>query len=87
MQGSIEGENYGEDDPDCWWTWSKCTNSKAPGIPPDVAIMPEVCASHRSDAFSDPTLATDTWIWVRRRSQLFSQLLLRLPSEREPESQ
>lgn len=46
MQGNIENEVYGEDDPDCWWTWSKCTTPKASGIPPDVSILPEVHPYH-----------------------------------------
>ncbi|KAF5327792.1 hypothetical protein D9619_004944 [Psilocybe cf. subviscida] len=39
--GDFSGVHYTNDDPDCWWTFSKCTTSKKAGIAPDIAQMPE----------------------------------------------
>ena len=33
--------NYSSDDPDCWWTNTKCNSPKMEGIPADVSIMNE----------------------------------------------
>ncbi|KAF8900822.1 carbohydrate esterase family 4 protein [Gymnopilus junonius] len=41
LEGNVEGINYPSDDPDCWWTNTKCTQSKVTGVPEDVSIMPE----------------------------------------------
>ncbi|KIM44023.1 carbohydrate esterase family 4 protein [Hebeloma cylindrosporum] len=41
LQGNFDGLNYGSDDPDCWWTNTKCVKPKASGIPEDIWIMPE----------------------------------------------
>ncbi|KAJ3512592.1 hypothetical protein NLJ89_g3430 [Agrocybe chaxingu] len=40
-QGDFSGMSYGSDDPDCWWTVSKCTNPKVQNVPADVTVMPE----------------------------------------------
>jgi hypothetical protein len=32
---------YNPTDPDCWWTFDKCVVPKLPGLPPDVATLPE----------------------------------------------
>ncbi|KAF9547617.1 glycoside hydrolase/deacetylase [Agrocybe pediades] len=40
-EGNFDGLNYPADDPDCWWTNSKCGTPKAPGVPADISIMPE----------------------------------------------
>ncbi|KAF9039217.1 carbohydrate esterase family 4 protein [Panaeolus papilionaceus] len=39
--GNFNGVNYPADDPDCWWTATKCVTPKAQGIPADIAVMPE----------------------------------------------
>ncbi|KDR66886.1 hypothetical protein GALMADRAFT_161844 [Galerina marginata CBS 339.88] len=41
LEGNFEGLNYPADDPDCWWTNTKCNNPKTGGIPADVFTMPE----------------------------------------------
>ncbi|KAF8968143.1 carbohydrate esterase family 4 protein [Flammula alnicola] len=41
LQGNFSGVNYLPGDPDCWWTYSKCTTPKASGLPADIAAMPE----------------------------------------------
>ncbi|PPQ75102.1 hypothetical protein CVT26_008136 [Gymnopilus dilepis] len=41
FEGNVQGLNYPSDDPDCWWTNTKCTMPKYPNIPEDVSIMPE----------------------------------------------
>ncbi|KAJ3807322.1 carbohydrate esterase family 4 protein [Lentinula aff. lateritia] len=33
--------NYSSDDPDCWWTYSLCTEPKLPGLPVDISAAPE----------------------------------------------
>ncbi len=33
--------NYSSDDPDCWWTNTKCNTPKMEGVPADVSIMNE----------------------------------------------
>ncbi|KAF9449351.1 carbohydrate esterase family 4 protein [Macrolepiota fuliginosa MF-IS2] len=33
--------HYGANDPDCWWTDTQCVTPKLPGLPPDVADVPE----------------------------------------------
>ncbi|KAK7461299.1 hypothetical protein VKT23_008478 [Stygiomarasmius scandens] len=43
-QGTITGDftpGYSPTDPDCWWTSSRCLNPKLPGLPPDIADVPE----------------------------------------------
>ncbi|KAL0948021.1 hypothetical protein HGRIS_010644 [Hohenbuehelia grisea] len=32
---------YLNEDPDCWWTFQQCITPKLPGIPPDVASVPQ----------------------------------------------
>ncbi|KAF8151588.1 hypothetical protein B0H34DRAFT_664787, partial [Crassisporium funariophilum] len=39
--GDITGVNYTASDPDCWWTYSKCTKPKWAGIPEDIDTVPE----------------------------------------------
>lgn len=46
--GNFNGVNYPADDPDCWWTATKCVTPKAQGIPADIAVMPEVRNPFRS---------------------------------------
>lgn len=33
--------NYPRNDPDCWWSYQKCTTPKLPGLAPDVSTCPE----------------------------------------------
>ncbi|GAW02877.1 carbohydrate esterase family 4 protein [Lentinula edodes] len=33
--------NYSSDDPDCWWTYSLCTEPKLSGLPVDISAAPE----------------------------------------------
>lgn len=39
--GDFSGMEYGSTDPDCWWTYSKCSAPKRSGIPNDVSSVPE----------------------------------------------
>ncbi|KAG7441949.1 carbohydrate esterase family 4 protein [Guyanagaster necrorhizus] len=39
--GDFSDVSYPTDDPDCWWTNSKCVIPKLQGLPPDVASVPE----------------------------------------------
>ncbi|KAF8180829.1 carbohydrate esterase family 4 protein, partial [Pholiota molesta] len=39
--GDFSGLSYGADDPDCWWTYTKCTTPKAADVPADISIMNE----------------------------------------------
>lgn len=32
---------YSASDPDCWWSYKQCTTPKIPGIPADIAFVPE----------------------------------------------
>ncbi|CAK5274878.1 unnamed protein product [Mycena citricolor] len=32
---------YNVSDPDCWWTFHQCVTPKWPGLPPDIANVPE----------------------------------------------
>lgn len=41
LQGDFTALNYSSDDPDCWWTNTKCNNPKTANIPADVSIMNE----------------------------------------------
>ncbi|KAF4583796.1 hypothetical protein EYR40_002287 [Pleurotus pulmonarius] len=34
-------KSYPDDDPDCWWSFNQCTNTKYPGLPDDVSFVPE----------------------------------------------
>ncbi|KAG7095987.1 hypothetical protein E1B28_006670 [Marasmius oreades] len=34
-------KTYSTSDPDCWWTSHQCTTPKHPGIPADIATVPE----------------------------------------------
>lgn len=36
-----ENDDYSDDDPDCWWTASKCTKPKHDKLNPDVSTCPE----------------------------------------------
>jgi len=40
--GNFTGSGYTYLDPDCWWTWGKCTHpNNDTGIPPDITTVPE----------------------------------------------
>ncbi|GAA5989724.1 hypothetical protein JCM11641_002183 [Rhodosporidiobolus odoratus] len=40
--GDFSGVVYdGEEDPDCWWSWNKCTTPKLSGLQKDVVRCPE----------------------------------------------
>ncbi|KZP15539.1 carbohydrate esterase family 4 protein [Athelia psychrophila] len=39
--GDFSGVNYPSSDPDCWWTYNKCTTPKLAGLHPDTVNMPE----------------------------------------------
>jgi len=41
VAGDFSGVNYDQSDPDCWWTWNKCTTPKLAGLKPDTVSMPE----------------------------------------------
>ncbi|EIW77610.1 carbohydrate esterase family 4 protein, partial [Coniophora puteana RWD-64-598 SS2] len=41
LMGDFSGYNYASDDPDCWWTYSKCDTPKHQGIPADIITVPE----------------------------------------------
>ncbi|CEQ41996.1 SPOSA6832_03749, partial [Sporobolomyces salmonicolor] len=34
--GNFSGVVYNSSDPDCWWSWDKCTTPKLPGLDPDI---------------------------------------------------
>ncbi|GAA5885829.1 hypothetical protein JCM5296_000157 [Sporobolomyces johnsonii] len=34
--GDFAGVVYNSSDPDCWWSWDKCTTPKLPGLEPDT---------------------------------------------------
>ncbi|KAJ3917948.1 putative chitin deacetylase, partial [Lentinula edodes] len=38
---SPPASNYSSDDPDCWWTYSLCTEPKLSGLPVDISAAPE----------------------------------------------
>lgn len=42
MPGSNSSFKYSSSDPDCWWTSTNCLTPKLPGLPPDIADVPEV---------------------------------------------
>ncbi|KAI5480609.1 chitin deacetylase, carbohydrate esterase family 4 protein [Pseudohyphozyma bogoriensis] len=39
--GNFTGVAYSDADPDCWWSWNKCTTPKIAGIPADVTRCEE----------------------------------------------
>ncbi|KAI6144199.1 carbohydrate esterase family 4 protein [Pisolithus tinctorius] len=39
--GNFTGFTYSASDPDCWWTYDKCTTPKYSGLQPDIAGVPE----------------------------------------------
>ncbi|KAF9475036.1 glycoside hydrolase/deacetylase [Pholiota conissans] len=39
--GDFSNITYSSDDPDCWWTATKCNEPKVANVPSDVAIMDE----------------------------------------------
>ncbi|KAH7926539.1 carbohydrate esterase family 4 protein [Leucogyrophana mollusca] len=41
LMGDFGGYNYPTSDPDCWWTYGKCTTPKFAGLPPDIVTLPE----------------------------------------------
>ncbi|KAF7972933.1 hypothetical protein HWV62_16598 [Athelia sp. TMB] len=41
IAGDWTGVNYPSSDPDCWWTFNKCTTPKLAGIPADTISVPE----------------------------------------------
>ncbi|KAL4076622.1 carbohydrate esterase family 4 protein [Scleroderma yunnanense] len=41
LTGNWSGFTYDPSDPDCWWTWQKCTTPKAAGLPDDISMLPE----------------------------------------------
>ncbi|KAI6144177.1 carbohydrate esterase family 4 protein [Pisolithus tinctorius] len=41
LVGNWGNITYDPSDPDCWWTFEKCTTPKVPGIPDDIAGLPE----------------------------------------------
>lgn len=46
LQGTLAGDfssvSYNASDPDCWWTYGKCTTPKLSELSPDIADVPEV---------------------------------------------
>ncbi|KAF8129025.1 carbohydrate esterase family 4 protein [Boletus edulis] len=41
LQGNWSNFTYPPSDPNCWWTYRKCTTPKLAGLPPDLAAVPE----------------------------------------------
>ncbi|KAI6024228.1 carbohydrate esterase family 4 protein [Pisolithus marmoratus] len=41
LVGNWGNFTYDPSDPDCWWTFGKCTTPNIPGIPDDIAELPE----------------------------------------------
>ncbi|KAH7907725.1 hypothetical protein BJ138DRAFT_1159419 [Hygrophoropsis aurantiaca] len=41
LSGDFSGYNYPDSDPDCWWTYAKCTTPKLAGLSSDVTSLPE----------------------------------------------
>ncbi|KAG2078955.1 glycoside hydrolase/deacetylase [Suillus decipiens] len=41
LSGDFSGYSYPSSDPDCWWTYDKCTNPKLAGLPSDLTTVPE----------------------------------------------
>ncbi|KAF8546037.1 hypothetical protein OG21DRAFT_1264723, partial [Imleria badia] len=41
LEGDWTGVTYPANDPNCWWTYTKCTTPKLPGLPPDLTAVPE----------------------------------------------
>lgn len=47
VKGKVNGDftgftpTYSPSDPDCWWTYDKCTTPKLSGLDPDVISLPE----------------------------------------------
>jgi hypothetical protein len=47
VKGTVKGDfsnftpTYNPQDPDCWWSYDRCTTPKTPGIPPDITSVPE----------------------------------------------
>ncbi|KAA1473345.1 glycoside hydrolase/deacetylase [Dentipellis sp. KUC8613] len=39
--GDFSNVSYTSADPDCWWTYGKCTTPKLAGLAPDVSSVPE----------------------------------------------
>lgn len=42
ISGDFSNFSYPSTDPDCWWTYDKCTTPKLAGLPPDLIVAPEV---------------------------------------------
>ena len=41
LEGNFTGYSYPASDPDCWWTFDKCTTPKLSSLPPDMTGAPE----------------------------------------------
>ncbi|KAJ8595104.1 carbohydrate esterase family 4 protein [Rhizopogon salebrosus TDB-379] len=41
ISGDFSNFSYPSTDPDCWWTYDKCTTPKLAGLPPDLIVAPE----------------------------------------------
>ncbi|KJA22623.1 carbohydrate esterase family 4 protein [Hypholoma sublateritium FD-334 SS-4] len=41
IPASVGGADYPKTDPDCWWSFAKCTTPKAQGLPVDISTVPE----------------------------------------------
>lgn len=41
LLGNWTGFTYDPSDPDCWYTWQKCTTPKLAGLPTDITVVPE----------------------------------------------
>jgi len=47
VKGTVKGDfsnftpTYNTNDPDCWWSYDKCTTPKLPGLQPDIISVPE----------------------------------------------
>lgn len=39
--GDFTSVSYTDADPDCWWTWDKCTEPKVSGLPDDITRCDE----------------------------------------------
>jgi hypothetical protein len=67
VKGTPEGNfsattpNYPRTDPDCWWSFGKCTTPKLAGLVPDVSTCPQpnTFGKSRESFFSYPSLLSD----------------------------
>lgn len=42
ITAAVGGADYSHSDPDCWWSFAKCTTPKLSGLVADISAVPEV---------------------------------------------